>query len=133
MTDGDKAAHEARLREQILAPGAPIEGGSPEEVLESMLSAPYPSHFPTFFGLHVDPEGNLWAGPGPYGGPYDTGDEEGPSSMTEFFVFGGDGRHLGVVEMHRNLRVFQIGAEFILGAVRDELGVDYVHMYRIEK
>ncbi|WP_419164074.1 hypothetical protein [Candidatus Palauibacter sp.] len=76
-------------------------------------------------GEHIEDWGGQGEGP--------TGDEEGPSSMTEFFVFGGDGRHPGVVEMHRNLRVFQIGAEFILGAVRDDLGVDYVHMYRIEK
>ncbi len=33
VTDGVKEAHEARLREWILAPGTPIEGGSPDSGL----------------------------------------------------------------------------------------------------
>ena len=44
VTDEITAAYEAQLRERIFAPGAPIEGGSPEEVLAMMLAGPYPSH-----------------------------------------------------------------------------------------
>ena len=129
VTDSVKAAHEDQLRERILAPGAPIEGRSPEEVLQRMLSDPYPSHLPTFSRLFVDPEGNLWAVQYPYG----AGDDGQAARMSEYFVFGADGRYLGVVELPTNLRVFQIGADFILGSVRDDLGVGYVHLYRIEK
>ena len=39
----------------------------------------------------------------------------------EFFVFAA------------NLWVFQIGTDFILGRVRDDLGVEYIHRYHIEK
>ena len=129
VTDEVKAAHEEGLRRRILAPGARIEGGSPQEVLQSMLSDPYPSHLPTFVWLHVDPEGNVWAGQR----PYDAGGDLNEPPMNEFFVFGSDGRHLGVVEVPTGLEVLRIGANFILAKVSDELGVDYVHRYRIVK
>ena len=139
VTDDVKAAHEAELRARIMAPGALIEADSPEELLRMLLAGPYPSHLPTFFQLLVDPEGNLWAGQRPYGtgdagaGDGTVDDDSQPSEMNEFFVFGADGRHLGVVELAADLRVFQVGADFILGTVTDDLGVGYVHVYRIEK
>jgi hypothetical protein len=103
-----------------------------------LLAGPYPSHLPTFFQLLVDPEGNLWAGQRRYGTGADGRDTDGrdnapASDMNEFFVFRADGRHLGVVELAADLRVFQIGADFILGTITDDLGVSYVHLYRIEK
>ena len=129
VTDEVRARHEKELRETIMAPGAPIEGDSPEDVLEMMLAGPYPSHLPTFFQLHVDPEGNIWAYQHPYGA-----DEDGePLEMLEYFVFGPDGRHLGVVELPGDLQVLRIGAEFILALARDELQVNYVRLYSIEK
>ncbi len=94
-----------------------------------LLAGPYPSHLPTFMSLHVDPEGNVWA----VQLPYDGSDDGTASDMNEYFVFAADGRHLGVVELPTNLRVFQIGADFILGTVSDDLDVDYVHLYHIEK
>lgn len=129
VTDEIKAAHEARLREQILAPGAPIEGGSPEEVLEMMLAPPYPSHLPAFDHLLVDPEGNLWAGQSSYGG----GDDDQTPDMNEYFVFAPDGRHLGIVEVPADLSVQQIGSDFVLALAYDDLEVSYVHGYSIEK
>lgn len=121
-----------------------IEAVSPEELLKMFLAGPHPSLLPTFFQLLVDPEGNLWAGQRPYGTRADgrgadtrAADTRGAGSpasdMNEFFVFGADGRHLGVVELPADLRVFQIGADFVLGTVTDDLGVGYVHLYRIEK
>ena len=124
VTDEIKAAYEERTREMIMAPGALIEGGSPEEVLEMMLAGPYPSHLPTYLRLFVDPEGNLWARHYPYG----TEDDR-----NEYFVFAADGRHLGTVELPASLWVFRIGADFVLGRVTGDLDVNYVHLYRIEK
>lgn len=129
VTDEVKAAHKERLSERILAPGALIEGGSPEEVLERMLSRPYPSHLPAFFRLFVDADGNLWASQQRHG----RSDDGKPAEGIEYYVFGADGRHLGVIELPTNLRVFQIGADFILGSVSDELGVQQVSQYGIEK
>ena len=46
VTDEVKAEHEAWLRERVLAPGAPIEGDSPEQVLQRRLDEPYPATLP---------------------------------------------------------------------------------------
>jgi hypothetical protein len=129
VTDEVKAAHEARLRERMLAPGAPIEGDSPEQVLQRRLDEPYTATLPSFFQLHVDPDGNLWAVQRRYG----AGDDGRSSGMLDYFVFGPDGRHLGVIELPDNLQVYQIGTDYILGVVRDELEVQFVHLYEIEK
>ena len=118
VTDEVKAVYEAELREELLG------FGDPEEAIRGALSAPYPPHLPTFEWLHVDPDGNIWAGQRRYG----EGDD-----MNEFFVFAGDGRYLGSVEVPANLSVLQIGADFILAQLSDDLGVQYVHMYGIGK
>ncbi|MDE2795240.1 MAG: hypothetical protein OXL34_10520 [Gemmatimonadota bacterium] len=124
VTDEVKAAYEAEMRDLIMAPGTPIEGGSPEEVLEMMLAGPYPSHLPTFSRLHVDQGGNLWAHHYPYGVNDDT---------NEYFVFSADGRHLGMVELQAGLWVYQIGTDFVLGRMTGDLDVNYVHLYAIGK
>lgn len=129
VTDEVKAEHEAWLRERVLAPGAPIEGGSPEQVLQRRLDEPYPATLPSFHQLHVDPDGNLWAAQRRYG----AGDDGRSSGMLDYFVFGPDGRHLGVIALPDNLQAYQIGRDYILGVVRDELDVQFVHLYEIVK
>ena len=124
VTDEVKAVYEAELREELLGSGDRLEGGSPEEAIRRALSVPYPPHLPTFEWLHVDPEGNIWAGQRRYG----AGDD-----MNDFFVFAGDGRHLGIVEVPAKLSVLQIGTDFILAHFSDDLDVQYIHMYRIGK
>ena len=116
VTDEVRAAHEARLREET----------PPEN--EGRLSVPYPAHLPAFEWLHADSEGNIWARQQSYGG-----DGRPDLDTHEFFIFGADGRHLGLIELPAGLEVYQIGTDFILGKVRDALDVDYVHLYRIEK
>ena len=120
VTDEVRAAHEARLREET-----PPEN---EERLRRRLSVPYPAHLPAFEWLHADSEGNIWARQQSYGG-----DGRPDLDTHEFFIFGADGRHLGLIELPAGLEVYQIGTDFILGKVRDALDVDYVHLYRIEK
>ena len=124
VTDEAKAAHEDRLREVVSAIGRYEGGPSLDAALQGLLSAPYPSHLHTFEWLHADPEGNVWAGQYSY---------EAGAGMNDFHVFGADGRHLGVVEVPRDLLVFQVGADFILGKVRGDLDVDQVQRYAIEK
>ena len=119
VTDRIRRAHEEEVRARNLDP----------EALERALASPYPTHLPTFFRLLVDPDGNLWA----VQRRYDPGDEATATDMHDYFVFGPDGRHLGVVEVPARLQAFQIGADFILGKVTDDLGVEYVHRHEIEK
>ena len=121
VTGEVRAAHEARLRDET----------SPEneEWLRRRLSVPYPTHLPAFDWLHVDAEGNVWARHRRYGAD----DGTAGAGTYEFFVFGADGRHLGLIELPAGLEVYQIGTDFVLGRMRDELGVGYVQLYGIEK
>ena len=122
VTDEVKADHEARLRAQFTSP-------ENEEWLRRKLAVPYPSHLPAFDRLHADPEGNVWARQQRFGA------EDGIAGATthEFFVFGADGRFFGVIELPGSLEVYQIGTDFLLGKVSDELDVDRVHLYQIDK
>ncbi len=124
VTDEVRASNENEIRDRILGFGDRLEGGSPDEVIERVLSAPYPPHLPTFESLHVDPEGNIWAGQRRYG----TGDD-----MNDLFVFAKDGRYLGIVEVPAKLSVLQVGTDFILAQSSDDLDVQSVHLYRIGK
>ena len=129
VTDEVKVAHEALLRERIMEPGQLTGGRSREELLRELLAGGYPSHLPAFFPLVVDAEGSIWAGHRAFGAAANGRGFD----RNEFFVFRSDGRHLGVVELPLNVWAFQIGADFILGRASDDLGVEYVHLYRIEK
>lgn len=122
VTDEVKADHEARLRAQFASP-------ENEEWLRRKLAVPYPSRLPAFDRLHADAEGNVWARQQRFGA------EDGMAGATthEFFVFGADGRFFGVIELPGSLEVYQIGTDFLLGKVSDELGVDRVQLYRIER
>ena len=82
-----------------------------------------------YFVTEGDSYSNVWARQEKYGA--DAG--VAGADMYEFFIFGADGWHLGVVELPTNLEVYQIGADFLLAKMRDELDVDYVHLYGIEK
>ena len=122
VTDEVRADHEARLRAQFSSP-------ENEEYLRRRLAVPYPSHLPAFDRLHADAEGNVWARQQRFGA------EDGIAGATthEFFVFGADGRFLGMIDVPEGIEVYQIGTGFLLGKVSDELDVDRVHLYRIEK
>ena len=131
ITGEVRANHEARHRERILGPSSRTDDPSPEdeERLRYWLSVPYPAHLPAFEWLQADSEGNIWARQRRYGAD----DGMAGADMYESFIFGADGRHLGMIELPAGLEIYQIGADFILGKVRDALDVDYVHLYRIEK
>ena len=131
ITGEVRANHEARHRERILGPSSRTDDPSPEdeERLRYWLSVPYPAHLPAFEWLQADSEGNIWARQRRYGPDADMVGTD----MYESFIFGADGRHLGMIELPAGLEIYQIGADFILGKVRDALDVDYVHLYRIEK
>lgn len=84
---------------------------------------PHRETLPAFSELLVDGAGNLWArDPRP--------EEDHPHRWS---VFDADGRWLGMVQTPADLRVRQIGPDWILGTAQDELEVQHVRMYRIRK
>lgn len=78
---------------------------------------------PAFDQLLVDSEGNLWV--------RDVRpDKEKPNTWS---VFDTEGRWLGTVQTPAELRVQQIGPDWVLGTAKDDLDVEHVRLYRIEK
>jgi hypothetical protein len=78
---------------------------------------------PFYEAALLDDEGNLWV------------DEfqPPPSALPTWTVFDADGRMLGAVSMPDRFRPMQIGADFVLGVWSDDLDVQHVRMYRLEK
>lgn len=79
--------------------------------------------FPAFEALHADPPGYLWVQE--YKFP-----EQGENLWT---VFDTDGRVQGFVETPRDLEVYEIGEDYVLGGTTDELGVERVQLWPLER
>ena len=95
-------------------------------------------------GLHLDELGNLWVrrGPSPAEGDPGTvreftlpdgGEWAVPQSSGLHDVFRPDGAYLGTVKLPHNLRITEIGADYILGIVLDEMDVQYVWMLGLDR
>lgn len=80
-------------------------------------------HFPAFSALQCDPLGYLWVQE--YRFP-----EQSGSIWT---VFDEGGRVQGFVETPPELEVFEIGEDYVLGASTDELGVESVQLWPLER
>ena len=83
----------------------------------------YPEFKPALDDLLVDAEGNIWA----------RSYRVDPSGPGEWSVFDPAGRWLGQVEMPPGLDVAEIGSDYVAGVWVDELGVEYVRLYALEK
>lgn len=110
-----------RFREGLL-------GGEENEMLRSglqrMLSRmPVPETHVAFHTFLPDDQGNLWV-------QETEVVEDEPSSWV---VVDPDGRLLGAVQLPPRFRPRHIGDDFVLGVWRDELDVERVRMYRLEK
>ena len=54
-----------------------------------------------------------------------------PSGLHD--VFRPDGVYLGTVKLPQDLDVMEIGMDYVLGVARDELGVEYVQVYGLDR
>jgi hypothetical protein len=86
-----------------------------------VLKIPMPEYLPPYGPLFVAPEGTLWVQvsfPG--------------DSATVLHAISGDGSRLAEVRLPREVRVFEIGRDYILGAYEEEeTGEPHVAMYRL--
>ncbi|MYH53382.1 MAG: hypothetical protein F4139_10585 [Gemmatimonadetes bacterium] len=81
--------------------------------------------FPVFSSFMADAADHLWVR------EYDFPGEARPAPL--WTVFDPEGRVLGYVETPPGLRIFEIGADYILGRARDELGVESVLVWPLER
>jgi hypothetical protein len=84
----------------------------------------WPDSLPAFSDLRGDVEGNLWVRR--FAPEY----AEGPS---EWWVFKEDGDLQALATLPEGLKVEAIGSDFVLGVAMDDLGVERVFRYRLEK
>jgi hypothetical protein len=82
-----------------------------------------PDTKPAFSRMIVDSGDNLWVAEYP----------EDDADASLWNVFDPDGRWLGTVETPYGGFVYQIGEDFLLGVWIDELDVEQVRLYRIDK
>lgn len=82
-----------------------------------------PPTYPAYRDIAADAAGNLWVRN--YTRP---SDEDARLS-----VFDPDGRWVTVVDVPDDLQVLEIGVDYLLGVWTDELGVEYVRLYGINR
>ncbi|NIO33140.1 MAG: hypothetical protein GTN75_15290 [Gemmatimonadetes bacterium] len=92
-------------------------------VLFDNLPAPprtYPAYAPD---IQVDGDLNVWVRKSSRAG----------DQLSEWSVFSAAGELLGTVVMPPGIDVLDIGADYVLGLQRDELGVEYVRKFRLRR
>ena len=82
-------------------------------------------HYPAFASVMSDALDHLWVR------EYEVPGEERPGSL--WTVFDAEGRVQGFVEMPAGLEIHEIGEDYILGKLRDELDIEYVQVWPLER
>lgn len=102
----------------------PIENGELKELLATVTAAlPLVPSIPAYSAIEVDALGYLWVR------EYNLPGEDGAL----WTVFNPDGIVQGFVETPAGLVIYEIGAAYILGEVRDEFGVEYVQLWELKR
>lgn len=93
-------------------------------VIELAMRIPMPEFLPPYAALFTDPSDDLWV---QLSHPSD--------SLTHLRAIAADGRVLGDVLIPKDMRVFEVGQNYVLGAFDDDSGEPHVAMfeYRREK
>ena len=94
------------------------------DVLRMLEQVPMPSVRPHYSQITLDQEGNLWVSLGPT--------ERSSSPSEDYLVFDPAGSLLGVTALPP-VRILEIGHDYVLGVYRDDLEVEYVHLYELRK
>jgi len=81
----------------------------------------FPQTMPAYRRLLVDSEGYFWV----------EGYRRPRDDVPRWTVFAPDGRMLGTLTLPTGLRVFEIGADYVLGVWRDELDVEHVRLHEL--
>ena len=83
---------------------------------KALAEMPYPERMPAHGPIRMDNDGNLWVQ------DYSPWTRE----PTRWTVFAADGRAIGSVTLPARFTVHQIGSDYVLGLIRDDLDVEQV-------
>lgn len=95
-----------------------------EDLRRMLEQVPLPQVRPVHSTLLFDVAGNLWVEMGPISDSLD--------SPVDHLVFEPGGSLLGVVSLPP-IQVMEVGEEYLLGVYEDELQVQYLHLYSLNK
>lgn len=101
--------------------GAMADGAARQARIDGIMSLPLPELLPAIGQIVADRAGNLWVQD--FLAPDDT--------SATWRVFDPTGRYTGTVAMAERLTVYEIGDDYVLGAYRDEDGLEEVRMYAL--
>lgn len=115
----DQANSEASMEAMLsVAPDRQIR----DRFRDMYRSLPVPEHMPPYFELRADPMGVLWAvvsGPG--------------DPVTTLHAVSAEGNLLGFVSLPGRVQIFEVGTDYILGALMGEMDVQELVMYRLRR
>lgn len=94
------------------------------QVEQRYAEQPLPETMPAYRNLLIDSEGDLWVQ------EYDVIPDAQPPRWT---VFDPSGQMLGTVTMPVRFTPYDIGPDYILGLWRDDLDVEHVQLYELDK
>jgi hypothetical protein len=119
--------HDLRLSsDEIERERDALLGPNPSPLLRNLVDQmPSPATRPAYGQLVVDATGAVWAA-----GFRARSDTIGP---TLWQVFAPGGAWLGATELPRRLQVFEIGRDYVLGALSDSLDVQHVQLLRLRR
>lgn len=117
LSDRDAQAH----RQEQLASIEPTPFADLQRA--SIRATPYPELLPFYGEVVVDADRNIWVQ-----GPPTPG-----RNTDRWLVFSEAGTYAGWIAIPRSLRVTQIDSDAIVGIATDDLGVQYVEVYPIER
>ena len=95
------------------------------ELREDFQQIPLPETIPAFAAAKADRVDHLWVR------EYELPGEGGANPV--WTVFDPEGRVLGFVETPAGLDIYEIGEDYILGLATDDLGVEYVQVWSLER
>lgn len=96
-----------------------------EQARQEFETTPFADYFPAFSSVIGDALGHLWVEEYKY-----PREDRGGTLWT---VFDPEGHALGFVETPEGLEVYEIGEDYILGRVRDELDIESIQLWALER
>jgi hypothetical protein len=132
LTDDVWSTYERTWRarwDDIIARGQTRETPATLETTITRYRAAAKGPLPEFVGLHTDSDGNVWTA------GFDVEDWAGGLSTRSrrYFVVSPEGEWLGYVDLPPGLRILDIGRDHILAVEKNDLDVEAVAAYRIER
>ena len=111
---------EAQIQEEIAEAGDPSEA---PEIRAGFEEMPVPDFMPAFAGLHADVHGYLWVER--YRRPGD--------DTPVFDILDPEGVLVGRANLPPGLEILEIGQDYILTLYRDELEVEYLKLFSLQR